>query len=200
MARLLTRLQQLACAAIPHIPADGWQSPARLPASSVRAPLPLEVRDPCLGLPSVFPKMQVVHRAPAPAPHPRHLGPNPCHPRPLQSKARPVRAQQVAGSTQHPGEGRACLPAADRGTPSRSPPPNKGKSETVTERKKAQAWPEAKRRSSGKPLVPCEHSFSGKQGLCPLITCPAPQHRPAECLRAFASFCPISSVLLLISS
>lgn len=77
---------------------------------------------------SVFPKMQVVHGVPAPAPHPRRLGPNQCHLRPLQSKTQPGRAQRVAGATQHPGEGRAGLPAADRGAwgPLREAPPQRG--------------------------------------------------------------------------
>ena len=105
-------------------------------------------------------------QGPCPAPHPRCLGPNQCHLQPLQSKTQPVRAQQVAGATQHPGEGRACLPAVDRC----SPP--KGNQKLVQNRKKAEAWPEPKRRSSGKPLVPCEHSFSGKWGyLGPSARC-----------------------------
>lgn len=118
---------------------------------------------------SVFPKMQVVHGVPAPAPHPRRLGPNQCHLRPLQSKTQPGRAQRVAGATQHPGEGRAGLPAADRGAwgPLREAPPPKGNQKLLQNRKKAQDWPEPRRKSSG------------KQGcLGPPLT--APPRRPRE--------------------
>ena len=62
--------------------------------------------------------------------------------------------------------GQGLLPAADRGAPT------KGNQKLLQNRKKAEAWPEPKKRSSGRPLVPCEHSFSGKRGyLGPSAQC-----------------------------
>ena len=119
------------------MPADGQEPPARLPGSSVRAPLPLEARDPGLGLACLSSQRCRWFTESLPQPHTHDVwgqasvACGPCRANPSQGG--PSRRQAPLSTLERAGL--ACLPGQRHmGPPGRRPP--KGNQKLLQNRKK----------------------------------------------------------------